>query len=81
VVARFSRYADAAGSFLDHARLISTARRYLPAMVCADDPFEFAAQLKACGYSTNPAYASELAALITEYHLSQYDVSTSGGTR
>jgi len=73
VMAAFARYATPDGSFLAHAKLISTLPRYAPAMKACSDPQKFAEALQTCGYSTNPAYAAELMQLVRLYDLTQYD--------
>jgi flagellum-specific peptidoglycan hydrolase FlgJ len=72
-MAAFEKYPDAAASFADHARLLSTAPRYAPAMAVASDPQKFAAELQTCGYSTSPTYGATLWQIITQYKLTQYD--------
>ncbi len=73
-LARFRKFSTEAQCFAAHASLLSQSERYMPAMAEADDPFVFAAELKDCGYSTDPGYASKLVALITTFHLSEkYD--------
>lgn len=73
--AAFEKYPDIDSSFRDHARLLSMASRYAPAMAVRTDPFEFANELQACGYSTAPNYGSKLGELIKDYDLTQYDRS------
>jgi flagellum-specific peptidoglycan hydrolase FlgJ len=80
--ARFRKFDSEAESFEAHSELIANARRYRPAMDIAQDAkitdaivrsTAFAAQLQACGYSTNPKYAEDLTWLIRRYNLIQYD--------
>lgn len=73
-IARFESYKTPADCFAEHARLLLT-RRYAPAMAVRNDPAKFAAQLQACGYSTNPNYASSLMRLVEQYDLTQYDIA------
>ena len=73
-LARFRKFATEAQCFTAHASLLSQSARYSPAMADSDDPFVFAAKLYECGYSTDPAYPKELASLITQFHLRDYDV-------
>ena len=73
VMAAFARYATPAESFAAHARLLLTATRYRPAMLVSGNAQAFAEKLQACGYSTNPAYASSLMKLVREFDLTQYD--------
>lgn len=71
--AEFARYPTVEGSFAAHAALLSHAARYGPAMAARSDPAQFAAQLQACGYSTNPSYAAGLIEVMNEFDLAQYD--------
>jgi flagellar protein FlgJ len=71
--AAFERYPNVAACFVAHAKLLSTAGRYIPAMKERNDPAAFCSQLQACGYSTSPDYAVTLIKLINEYDLRQYD--------
>jgi len=73
VVAKFARYPSPLESFEAHARLLSSASRYAPAMAAKSDPATFALRLQMGGYSTNPNYAHELMQLVAEYDLAQYD--------
>lgn len=81
IQAKFEKYPDMEASFRDHARLLSQAPRYAPAMAVKDDPFAFANALQSCGYSTSvdpkskePNYGTMLGEIIREYELTQYDV-------
>jgi flagellum-specific peptidoglycan hydrolase FlgJ len=73
-LASFARYPTPIESFDAHGRLLATLKRYRPAMAAADDPLAFAIQIQACGYCTDPKYPSELASLIKQFNLTQYDV-------
>ena len=74
IMARFARYQSPQESFAAHAHLLSAAPRYAPAMAVRTDPAKFAAELQACGYSTNPDYATGLMKLVDQYNLTQYDL-------
>lgn len=78
-LAKFRAFDSIQDCFDAHARLLACTDLYRPAMADADDPFTFAPKLKDCGYSTDPEYAKKLAALITEFRLTQYDVSDAAG--
>ena len=80
-LARFRKFTSEAQCFRAHAALLSQTERYRPAMADADDPFVFAAKLRECGYSTDPAYASKLAGLITDFSLLGYDVKGPAETK
>jgi flagellum-specific peptidoglycan hydrolase FlgJ len=78
----FEKYATLADAFTDHARLLSQAPRYAPAMAAKGDAAQFATELMTCGYSTNrpplaskpPFYADLLMELVREFDLTQYDI-------
>lgn len=76
IEADFERYPDAASSFADHARLLSQALRYAPAMKVKSDVYAFANALQTCGYSTSPKYGYTLGQIIRGSNLTQYDVIT-----
>jgi flagellum-specific peptidoglycan hydrolase FlgJ len=78
VEADFERYPDAASSFADHGRLLSQATRYAPAMAVKDDPYAFANELQACGYSSSPDYGTSLGNIIRGANLTQYDLPQGG---
>lgn len=73
VKAKFEKYPDVEASFRDHARLLSQASRYAPAMAVKSDPFAFANELQTCGYSTSPTYGKSLSDIIRGSNLQQYD--------
>lgn len=73
VRAKFEKYPTEERSFEHHARLISSADRYQPAMEVAKDPGAFALQLLACGYSTEPRYPKLLMDLVRQYNLTRFD--------
>lgn len=72
-LARFARYPSAIEGFAAHARLLSEAAIYAPAMRQADDPYAFAVALRCCGYSTSPTYSLKISELMHEFNLEQYD--------
>jgi flagellum-specific peptidoglycan hydrolase FlgJ len=69
----FRAYKSLADSVTDHDLLLEQAARYAPAMRVANDPRQFAQQLSLDGYSTDPAYADKLIALMDRYNLHQLD--------
>lgn len=79
ILARFAKYSTVALCFIDHAQLLSCARRYAPAMAVANNPEKFATALQDCGYSTledstgQRIYAQRLLQLVQEFDLTQYD--------
>ena len=69
----FKAYKSFADSMADHDRLLQLAPRYSAAMQSANDPRQFAALIAQAGYSTDPAYADKLVALMDRYGLYQLD--------
>lgn len=69
----FKAYKSLADSMADHDRLLQTASRYSPAMRSANNPRQFAALIAQAGYSTDPAYADKIVALMDRYNLYQLD--------
>src|SRR6185436_7065939 len=68
-VSPFRAYKSMADSMTDHDRLLQTSSRYAEVMRAANDPRAFAALLYDAGYSTDPAYADKLIALMDHYDL------------
>jgi flagellar protein FlgJ len=69
----FRAYKSLADSVTDHDLLLENSARYAPAMRVANDPKQFAQQLALNGYSTDPAYADKLIALMDRYGLYSLD--------
>jgi flagellar protein FlgJ len=69
----FRAYKSLTDSLADHDRLLSTLSRYATAMRSADDPKAFASAIAKAGYSTDPAYADKLVALMDKYNLYSLD--------
>jgi hypothetical protein len=72
-VSPFRAYKSLTDSMTDHDLLLQTASRYAAAMKAAQDPKQFAALLARAGYSTDPAYADKIIALMDRYNLYQLD--------
>ncbi|MBV9509902.1 MAG: glucosaminidase domain-containing protein, partial [Caulobacteraceae bacterium] len=72
-VSAFRAYKSLADSVADHDRLLATLSRYAPAMQARSDPRAFAALIAQGGYSTDPAYADKLIALMDRYGLYSLD--------
>ncbi len=72
IISAFRAYKSLTDSMTDHDRLLLTSR-YAPAMRVASDPKQFAQQLYAAGYSTDPAYADKLVSLMDRYDLYRLD--------
>lgn len=70
----FRVYSDAKESFEDHSRFLARQPRYQRLFSLGIDDYKgWANGLKACGYATNPNYASKLINIIELYKLHQYD--------
>jgi Mannosyl-glycoprotein endo-beta-N-acetylglucosaminidase len=69
----FRAYKSLADSMADHDRLLANASRYAGAMQVKNDPKQFASMIAQEGYSTDPAYADKLVALMDKYNLYQLD--------
>jgi Mannosyl-glycoprotein endo-beta-N-acetylglucosaminidase len=72
-VSAFRAYQSLTDSMTDHDRLLGTSSRYAAAMNAAQDPKQFASLLAEAGYSTDPAYADKIIALMDRYNLYQLD--------
>jgi len=68
-VSAFRAYKSLADSMADLDHLLRTAPRYAAAMQLSNDPKQFAHELSAAGYSTDPDYADKLVALMDSYDL------------
>lgn len=70
----FRAYRDAYESYEDHSRFLSQNSRYSRLFNLKETDYQgWAYGLKACGYATNPKYASKLIEIIELYKLYQYD--------
>ncbi|MBV9131642.1 MAG: glucosaminidase domain-containing protein [Chloroflexi bacterium] len=69
----FRAYKSLTDSMMDHDRLLAGASRYAAAMKVSSDPKQFASMIAQEGYSTDPAYADKLVALMDRYNLYQLD--------
>jgi flagellar protein FlgJ len=63
VMAEFRTYPDAASAFSDYAEFIAANPRYHAVRDAA--PHDFARELEAAGYATDPAYASKIMAILS----------------
>ncbi|MEN6390102.1 MAG: glucosaminidase domain-containing protein, partial [Syntrophomonas sp.] len=68
VLARFRAYHNFAESYAGYVELISK-ERYAPCREAGSDPDEYARQLYACGYATDPNYAKNLIKIMDMYGL------------
>lgn len=72
----FRVYSNARESFEDHSQFLLRPR-YSPLFTLSITDYKgWARGLKACGYATNPRYASHLIEIIEVYNLHQYDKAT-----
>ena len=70
----FRAYRDAYESYEDHSRFLSQNSRYSRLFNLKETDYQgWAYGLKACGYATNPRYASKLIEIIELYKLYEYD--------
>ena len=65
----FRQYNNAAESFKDHALFLQRPRYATCFEIAVEDYEGWARRLKACGYATDPAYASKLVKIIEDYRL------------
>lgn len=65
----FRAYHNYQESFADYVSFIASNSRYGPAIAVASDPVQYARQLQACGYATDPNYANSLINLMNQYNL------------
>lgn len=68
----FRAYPSPQASLQDYVDLITSFDRYQPVLQAAN-PQEGAWALQTSGYATDPAYASKLIRIMSDFHLSQYD--------
>nr|WP_315990000.1 glucosaminidase domain-containing protein [Desulforamulus aquiferis] len=69
VDAYFRAYHSYEESFADYGVFILENKRYAPAVAAANNPVEYARQLQACGYATDPQYANSLINLTKNWNL------------
>lgn len=74
IEAKFHKYPSIDVAFMEHGRLIETARNYRSAMAFKDHPEEFALQLQKDGYATDPNYGTSLVKLMRLNQLEKYDI-------
>jgi flagellar protein FlgJ len=70
----FRAYKAAADSFVDHGLFFHQNGRYARALAAKADPKQFAREINAAGYATDPAYAPKLIGLMDKFNLYQYDL-------
>lgn len=72
----FRQYNDATESFKDHSLFLQRPRYMTCFEIAVEDYEGWAHRLKACGYATDPSYASKLIKIIEDYRL---DTLAAGG--
>lgn len=72
ITAEFRAYQDWNGSIEDHAAFLVSNPRYKPAFA-TQNAVEFAKQLQACGYATDPLYADKLISIMSTRNLAALD--------
>ena len=65
----FRQYGNAAESFKDHSLFLKRPRYTTCFEIAVEDYEGWAQRLKACGYATDPSYASKLVKIIEDYRL------------
>lgn len=70
----FRAYKSAADSFVDHGYFFLQNGRYARALAAKDDPQQFAREINAAGYATDPSYAPKLIGLMDRFNLYAYDL-------
>jgi len=71
VKAAFRAYHNYAESFADYAALITGPGRYAPVLAARNNPDNFAQQLQACGYATDPEYATKVIWIMDHFGIAQ----------
>ncbi len=74
----FKAYHNLYESVMDHGRFLADRSRYAAAFQYVNDPREFARQIQAAGYATDPSYATKLINIMNSYDLYQYDLPQPG---
>lgn len=65
--ASFRAYTSYEDSFHDYAQFLRTNGRYQDALAMSDQPKEFAKELQAAGYATDPNYAEKIGSIVDRY--------------
>ncbi|MBB3213410.1 flagellar protein FlgJ [Herbaspirillum sp. Sphag1AN] len=74
LVDKFRAYPDWGACLLDHAKFLTTNKRYAPAFMHSDNAEQFTLAVAAAGYATDPQYATKIIAEIRSRNLMQYDL-------
>lgn len=73
VPALWRKYSSWADCLTDHAKFFIVNKRYAPAFQHTDNAEQFALDIAAAGYATDPQYAAKVIAVIRSHNLTQYD--------
>jgi LysM repeat protein len=72
----FRKYGKAIDSYRDHSDYLRNSKRYASCFsLRVTDYAAWAAELKRCGYATNPKYAQKLIRIVEDFHLQDYTVA------
>ena len=77
IEASFRVYPDWAASLDDHEKFFFQNPRYAPALAVRANPTEWARQIQACGYATDPNYADQLIQIAQQFNLYFWDAPQS----
>lgn len=72
IIGTFCRYTSLNQSAFEYGQFLNINPRYKPCFT-TKTAAAFCTQLQECGYSTDPAYAAKLTAIISAHNLTQYD--------
>jgi flagellum-specific peptidoglycan hydrolase FlgJ len=70
----FRAYQTPTDSFVDHGHFFHQNPRYAAALAANADPRQFAREINAAGYATDPNYSNKLIALMDRFNLYRYDL-------
>ncbi len=70
----FRAYPSWQASLDDHAKFFFVNSRYVPALAIRADSNEWAKEIQACGYATDPTYADTLIEIASQFGLYSWDV-------
>ena len=73
VNALWRKYSDWLGSITDHAKFLTTNKRYAAAFLTKNVE-DFVAAVAKAGYATDPLYAHKIIIMINQHNLKQFDI-------
>lgn len=75
----FRKYSKVIDSYRDHSDYLRNSTRYQSCFALdVTDYAGWAAELKKCGYATNPRYAAKLTRIVEDFHLQDYTYAALG---